>query len=163
MRKTIETDSSTMQKILARNNSSSISPKNSVEAFVTAISDSREALDIFTHQVKKRGYIKNEQPLARRHQEYVHRFIDPINRPTILSLTRSTEEIDPQRVLRDSLPSIKKSNFIPIKDILTKGYDERVKEYLDQMKDQTLEDVFKAELPREEKKKHTRKLKTLPT
>lgn len=93
----------------------------------------------------------------------MHRFIDPINRPTILSLTRSTEEIDPQRVLRDSLPSIKKSNFIPIKDILTKGYDERVKEYLDQMKDQTLEDVFKAELPREEKKKHTRKLKTLPT
>ncbi len=64
-------------------------------------------------------------------------------------------------MLRDSLPSIK-SKFIPIKDILTKTYDEKVREYMEQMKDQSLEEVFKAELPKEDKPKAARKLKTLP-
>jgi hypothetical protein len=93
----------------------------------------------------------------------VHRFIDPANRPKILSLTRSTDSIDPQNVLRDSLPSIS-TKFIPLKDILTKGYEAKVQEYMDQMKDQTIADVLKIEQHKDPiMTRNTKKLKPFST
>jgi len=68
-------------------NSHCSSPQKSIEAFMTTVTDNRPALTIVTNSIKKRGLIR-EQSLTRTHNDYVNKYVYPVNQLNSMSLNR---------------------------------------------------------------------------
>jgi hypothetical protein len=111
---------------------------------MTSITDSHEALAVFTSSAKKRGML--QESLTKFHHDYVTKFVSPANRldssslTKVINLAKSVEVKNMRNVLSKTLNSSHsgKTRFIPIVECLPKDHNSRVQDYMERMKELTL-------------------------
>jgi hypothetical protein len=78
-----------------------------------------------------------QQPLMQRHNEYVKKYIDPINRSTARNMDNFDNPSEIKRNLTRNTAVYRSYNqklkpgFIYLNELITKGHKERVHDYLD--------------------------------
>ena len=89
-----------------------LSPDKSVHAFITSISENREAFELFRTQAQKLGYLGQPKPLIHEHRDYYNAYIKKNNR----SLEMQSLDLSVDSKMNKSVGL--KNKFIPLKDLL---------------------------------------------
>ena len=156
-------------------NLKSLSPEKSAQAFMTQLQDSRQAFDLFKEQAEKKGLGPKKPPLLHSQAHYYRRYIKNRNLPAESkrsfalpgSLNRTSGETLPEQPIgshtaRNSRNRFTKSidfpqscahrkPFVPLKDLLTRNHDDRVREYLDKMKGLSIDEIVNTQILNKEK------------
>ena len=155
-----------------RNESISLSPEKSANAFLTQLRESRQAFDVFKEQADKKGLLGKKVPLLHSQAEYYSKYIKNRNVPNDYQSQAYAPPLNINRTSGDTLPdqhssmfngkiqsvrnrvahsidfpsgasSIRrKQPFVPLKDLLTRNHDDRVQEYLERMKGLSISEII---------------------
>ena len=66
-------------------NDRSLSPEKSTQAFMSQLKESRQAFNLFTEEVEKKGYMGKKMPLLHSQAHYYSRYIKNRNLPQLQS------------------------------------------------------------------------------
>ena len=128
-----------------------LSPDKSAAAFLTQLSESREAFTVFNQEAKRKG-LMSSRPSINPQNEYYEKYMKPTTflggssakKLSILGKLNQTStnsiHVGKESVANSTF-SKTRASFVPLRDLLARNHEDRVQDYLEKMKGLNMDEI----------------------